>query len=177
MPTTIPANFTAIDFETASSARTSACALGIAVVQNYVIVEKKSWLINPRCDFHYYNTKIHGITAQMVEDQPDFATIWLEISPYIANRTLAAHNLPFDKGVLLKCMSHYAIPVVPFTGFCTCSAARRLFPSLPSHKLNELAVSLQLGAFSHHDALEDACMCARLAIHLAQTELQRTTVG
>ena len=62
-------DFTAIDFETANPAMDSACQLGLAVVQNGVIVERRDWLICPpteRFDFTY----IHGITWRDVADTP-----------------------------------------------------------------------------------------------------------
>ena len=41
-------NWVAIDFETANAKRSSACALGIAIVENGRIIKRASWLIKPR---------------------------------------------------------------------------------------------------------------------------------
>ena len=62
-------NFTAIDFETATSKYTSICSIGICVVKDNEIVERKGMLIRPKTlEFNDYNIKIHGITPEMVED-------------------------------------------------------------------------------------------------------------
>ncbi len=58
-------NFIALDFETATPERNSACELGICIVENAEIVETKSWLIKPPSFpyFNPHNINVHGITA------------------------------------------------------------------------------------------------------------------
>ena len=66
-------DFTAIDFETANRYPTSACSIGIVVVQDGEITEEFSHLIKP--EPYYFNKKfieIHGITPVMVKDAPSF---------------------------------------------------------------------------------------------------------
>ena len=41
-------NFVAIDFETANEKRASACSLGLVVVKNSQIVDKRYYLIKPK---------------------------------------------------------------------------------------------------------------------------------
>ena len=72
-------NFTAIDFETANSKRSSACAIGIMVVENGRIIKEITKLIKPTPDYH--NIRVHGITEDMVENEPDFGELWNEIIP------------------------------------------------------------------------------------------------
>jgi len=60
-------DFVAIDFETANSMRSSVCSVGIVQVRNGKIIKEIQSLINPLSEFHYYNTKIHGITEYMVQ--------------------------------------------------------------------------------------------------------------
>ena len=40
-------NFTAIDFETATKERTSVCSLGLCVVENNKVTERKEILVKP----------------------------------------------------------------------------------------------------------------------------------
>ena len=55
LPTaSVGADFVAIDFETANSSRSSACAIGVAVVRDGRVVEHGSTLINPEADFDHY---------------------------------------------------------------------------------------------------------------------------
>ncbi|MFJ1457881.1 exonuclease domain-containing protein [Nocardia sp. N2S4-5] len=77
-------NYTAIDFETANSYRGSPCAVGLVRVREGIPVEQCHWLIRPpeRVDyFDSWNTRIHGITKEMVADQPR----WKDILPAIIN--------------------------------------------------------------------------------------------
>ena len=70
-------DFTAIDFETANRYPTSACSIGIVVVQDGEITEEFSHLIKP--EPYYFNKKfieIHGITPVMVKDAPSFYDLW-----------------------------------------------------------------------------------------------------
>ena len=48
--------FVAIDFETANSERSSPCEIGLAIVNDFKIVDKFSYLIKPKDNyFDYYN--------------------------------------------------------------------------------------------------------------------------
>ena len=70
-------DFTAIDFETANRYPTSACSIGIVVVQDGEITEEFSHLIKP--EPYYFNKKfieIHGITPVMVKDAPSIGFIF-----------------------------------------------------------------------------------------------------
>ena len=49
-------NWVAIDFETVNEKYSSACALGIAIVEHGRIIKRASWLIRPReLYFNRYN--------------------------------------------------------------------------------------------------------------------------
>ena len=51
--------YAAIDFETASSERNSACAIGYVIFNQSKIIKKKSYLIKPpKPEVHF--TEIHG---------------------------------------------------------------------------------------------------------------------
>lgn len=66
-------SFTAIDFETAQGPRWSVCAVGIVRVENYKIIEQLDYLIQPPDNkYHFMNSRIHGITAKMTLDAPNF---------------------------------------------------------------------------------------------------------
>ena len=64
--TTVPLDFTAIDFETANSSAASACSVGLVKVRDGRVVDRAGWLIRPPLghdEFHEWNTRIHGIRA------------------------------------------------------------------------------------------------------------------
>lgn len=101
----------AIDFETANADRASACALGLVVVQESKIVERRSWLIRPsKGYFDLNNIMLHGIIADQVAEMPTFAELWDEVRSAIQGMPLVAHNANFDIGVLTHTLDAYKIP-------------------------------------------------------------------
>lgn len=159
-------NFIAIDFETANSKRTSACSLGIVVVKDSQIVEKKSWLMRPQpFEFNYFNTLINGFSEKHLCDKPLFCDCWEEIQPYLEGQTIVAHNAAFDISVLLNTLDYYDIPYPNSRYLCSYKASRMIFSDLINYGLDTIANSLGI-SFCHHDALEDAEVTAKILIHM-----------
>ena len=159
-------DFVAIDFETATSNYTSVCSLGICVVKNNKITERKEFYIRPQpFDFNSYNIKIHGIYPEMVEDKPTFDKYWDEIRPYIDGQLVIAHNATFDVGVLCATLDLFNIPYPEFKYLCTVKLSQKAYQELPSHKLNNLCDSLGI-KFNHHKAYDDAYACAMVMLRV-----------
>ncbi|MCL2265561.1 MAG: 3'-5' exonuclease [Treponema sp.] len=162
-------NFITIDFETAKRSRESACSVGLVKYIDGEASDTFYSLIRPpvlyiRPDF----TDIHGLTVDDVKDAPVFADIWDSgIKPFIENFPLAAHNAPFDMGVLYAVLEWYelAVPNLPY--FCTCSLSRRVWPSLERHALTFLAESFGI-VYNAHNALDDALTCGKLVLMAAE---------
>jgi DNA polymerase-3 subunit epsilon len=168
------ASFTAFDFETANSQSHSACQLGIAVVDQGIIVEKKSWLIKPPSKLFTFS-ELHGITYQMVKDQPEFPAVWSEAKRYIEQQIIVAHNVDFDLAVLVETLSFYHLPVPKIYAIDSLETARKAWPNLPNHKLSTVAAHLNL-KLNHHDALSDAEVCAQIILRAGfeYIEINRT---
>lgn len=159
-------DFVAIDFETATSNFTSICSMGICVVENSKITERKEMLIKPEpFEFNDYNIKIHGITPDMVWDKPTFDMYWNTIKPYLQNKTVIAHNAMFDVGALCKTLDMYGIEYPTFNYLCTVKLSQLAYPELTSHKLNNLCDALGI-KFSHHRAYDDAYACAAVLLRI-----------
>lgn len=158
------ANFTAIDFETASRRSDSACQLAAVRVRDGRIVDQACWLIRPEpFYFSQANIRIHGITPDDVRGEPQFGELWPEISERFGEDCLVAHNASFDIGVLLACLRAHqrAIPELQFT--CTRAIARKTWPHRRRYGLKPLAEWLGI-RFKHHDALEDSVACAKVLL-------------
>ena len=156
-------DFVAIDFETANSLRSSVCSIGIVKVENGRIREEKHTLINPLSEFHYYNTKIHGITEYMVQDAPTFEEYWPKFKEYVQNQTLIAHNASFDIGVLRESLNRFHEIPPTFQFGCSYRISKKVWPNLYNHKLSTVANYLSI-RLNHHDALEDARASALITI-------------
>lgn len=152
----------AIDFETATRARDSACALGVVVVEDGRELHRQAWLIRPPGNaYESMNIQVHGIHPADTDDAPDFGAVWNEAMDVIGDRPLVAHNAPFDIGVVRACCDGFELEPPDTTYHCTVQLARRSFPGLSAYKLP--IVAGHVGAvLQHHDALSDAAACSRI---------------
>lgn len=159
--------FVAIDFETADHGSDSACAIGLARVENLEVVRRVALLIRPPRPRVLF-THVHGITWPMVAAAPTFGELWPELAPLLDGaHFLAAHNATFDRRVLGACCQSagLASPGLPFV--CTVHAARRTWHQKPN---GLSAVCARLGIpLVHHHAGSDAEGCARILIAAART--------
>ncbi|MDF2569002.1 MAG: polC 2 [Sporomusa sp.] len=167
-------NYVAIDFETANSSRASACSLAAITVENGEIVRSAYSLIQPPIlKFDYWNTKIHGITADDVADKPTFAELWDRIRPHLEQKIVIAHNASFDISVLRSMLNEYGLPHPSFRYACTVDIAKRVWTEMDNYKLSTLAKRFSID-FEHHNALHDARTCAMIAL-LARVDTQASS--
>jgi len=155
----------AIDFETANQNFTSACSLGIAVIEGGRVVKSKEWVIKPvPFYFNYYNTQIHKMTEETCINSPFFNEVFDEVLSYIEGNILCAHNANFDIAVLKSLIKYYNLKPLKLKYFCTCELSKKLFPELYNHRLN--TISAHIGVkLNHHNAKSDAIACAEIALY------------
>ncbi|MET3537862.1 3'-5' exonuclease [Chryseobacterium limigenitum] len=158
-------DFCAIDFETATNDRSSACEVGVCVVQDSKIIETKTWLIKPPSFpyFSQYNIDVHGILPNDVKNAPTFDEIWYEIQEMMYGTLMIAHNASFDAGVLRACLSHYGIFTPKIDYLCSIQLAKKSWNYLPKYGLKHLAEYHQI-KFKHHRAGADAEVCAKISL-------------
>ncbi|WP_438431828.1 3'-5' exonuclease [Gorillibacterium sp. sgz500922] len=163
-------NFTAIDFETATASRGSACSIGLVRVENGTVAAKLHRLIRPPGNrYDRMNISIHGITPDMTKNEPSFCELWPELAPYLSGQSVIAHNASFDMSVLRYCLDADGREYPPFAYYCTYLFARSLWPGRSSYVLSDLARQHGI-RFAHHRADEDAYACARLALAMLEQE-------
>jgi DNA polymerase-3 subunit epsilon len=171
----MPDHWIAIDFETATSERASACALGLAVIEGDRIVERRDWLIRPPGNrYEWRNTHIHGIDARMTAGKPELDGLWPEIEPYLYGSVVLAHNASFDMGVLRASLSRYRLDDPGIAGYhCTVTMARRTWPDLHNHQLSTVCRYCGI-ELVHHEAASDANACASIALRCLEQSGERT---
>lgn len=155
-------DFVAIDFETATTARNSACAVAVVKVQDNHIVRRAFRLIRPPTR-RFVFSELHGITWADVRFQPTFEKVWAQLADIVDGAAFfAAHNAAFDRSVLHACCETYNLPKpqVPFV--CTMHLARRCWKLFPT-RLPDVCRSLGID-LHHHDAASDAEACARILL-------------
>ncbi len=154
----------AIDFETADYKADSACAIGMARIENMQIVETFEALIRPPREYFVF-TYIHGITWEDVKYEKSFAEVWSSAKDFIANADgFIAHNASFDRKVLTECCIQGRVipPYLPF--YCSLKASRK-YLKLKSHSLNNVAEHFGI-ELQHHNAMSDTLASAQIFINL-----------
>ena len=158
----------AIDFETANEQRGSACSVGLAWIEDGEVVRVEERLIRPRdMRFSSFNIAIHGIRPEHVEDADEFPEVMDEFVDDFRGATMIAHNAAFDFSVWRACLDSYRQSYPELSYLCSVKMAQKVWPHLMSHKLNVLAAHLGL-SFMHHNAAEDAAICAEASIAIAR---------
>lgn len=159
-------NFTAIDFETANFERASACAVGVAVVRDSVVVRQKAILIYPPTGLDFTNSHIHGLTADHVLEAPRWEDAAAQLLELAAGSPLVTYS-PFDKGVWNAAWKHVEQPA-PLAQFLDALALTKAHLQLDGYKLPRVARELGLTEFAHHEAGADALACAQIVLALSE---------
>ncbi|GFG86989.1 DEDDh family exonuclease [Mycolicibacter algericus] len=122
-------------------------------------IEKSvSHLVNPGTDPG--PTHVHGLTAEMLAGQPQFADVVDEVAALLAGRTLVAHNVAFDY-TFLAAEAEMAGAELPVDSvMCTLELTRRLDLGLANLRLQTLAAHWGVVQTRAHDALDDARVLA-----------------
>jgi DNA polymerase-3 subunit epsilon len=150
----IAPDFVVIDVETACARVSSICQVGIVGFRGGVEVFAYETLVDPCDEFSPFNTRIHGLCADHVMNQPTFADVHATIDAHLGGRITVAHS-SFDKGALAAACRVHDRHAIEATWLDSVRIAKRAWPDLPSHRLNALARFLGL-KHRHHDALSDA---------------------
>lgn len=156
-----PHDFTALDFETATSENNSICQIGLVVVNNGVIAKKYESLIQPPGnEYLFHNIRVHKIEPYMTQNISDFSEIWSEIETYISNKHIVCHNAKFDLSKLAGTLEFYNLPIPDYTFSCTLE--------LLGGSLKKCCDEKQIELNNHHNALSDAEACAKLYLKYLQ---------
>jgi len=117
-------------------------------------------LLNPGVDPG--PTHVHGLTSEMLEDQPTFGDIAGDLAELMDGRTLVAHNAAFDYSFLIAEAERAGIELPVDNVMCTVELARRLDLGLDNLRLETLARHWNISQTRAHDAFDDALVLSRL---------------
>lgn len=151
-------SFVAIDFETATPARHTPCAIGIVKVIDGVITQRMFTLIKPPDNtYSPHNIMVHGICPEHSENAPEFIDIYPLIRDMIHKGHIVCHNASFDLDVLAKTRQfHGLVDELEYSY----SDTLELYGKAIDVCCKTCGIDLH-----HHDALSDAEACARLFLH------------
>jgi DNA polymerase-3 subunit epsilon len=162
-------NLVFVDLETTGGnpAHHRITEVGIVRVQNGVLLEEWSSLVNPECRISPYIEAFTGISSEMVADAPLFADIAATVLEKLRGAVFIAHNARFDYSFLRsefrKVGVDYASEVL-----CTVKLSRRLFPEHARHNLDAVIERHGLACSARHRALGDAQVLKDLWLKLKE---------
>lgn len=146
-----------MDVETMTPELTSVCAVGLVKVVDSVIVQKFYSLVKPIPDGRpERNTRIHGITDEMVENAPAWDELWPYISGYFSSKVVACHHAGTDITALDRLNAYYGIDFSDYDYIDTYQ--------LTGQSLKEACRQRDIPLEAHHDALCDATACAEILL-------------
>ena len=137
--------------------------IGAVVLKNGEITERFQTFVNPNRRLTPEIIGLTGITDAMLADAPQLKEALTAFLQFVNGRPLAAHNAEFDisfiregcRKVGLEFDSTYVDSLI---------LAQNLLPELHKYKLDIVAEHLDLPAFNHHRASDDAAMVGYMLI-------------
>ena len=133
--------------------------VGIVLMDGSDIVDTYHALVDPGHPITPFVRTLTGISDEMVQGQPQFASIAEHVAELLQDRIFVAHNVQFDCKFMTTELKRCCIKFNP-PRLCTVKLSRRVFPGLPSYSLHKLTESLGLPDFNHHRALDDTMAAA-----------------
>lgn len=156
-------DFVSVDVETTGlREEDEIIEIGLVRVRNGQIVDTLQHLIKPTHPIPADISVITGITEKMVQTAPCWEDISDEIQAFMGSDMLLAHNYRFDKSHIESQLHHE----LSNDWLDTHDVAKLFLPTLTSYKLVAIASHLEIVDSSHHRALNDAEVCAKVYLKL-----------
>ncbi|MGJ9456791.1 ATP-dependent DNA helicase DinG [Oceanobacillus sp. CF4.6] len=163
--------FVVVDLETTGhspSKNDKIIEVGIVVIENNVITDTRTTLLNPSKSIPPFISNLTGISDEDVEEAPLFYEKADKIIDIFKDSYLIAHNVTFDLGFLNAELAANGRERLTNPVLDTVELSRILFPKAPSYKLGQLASYLDIRHGDPHRALSDAYVTAKLFIKLKE---------
>ena len=137
--------------------------IGAVVLKNGEITDTFQTFVNPHRRLTPEIIGLTGITDAMLANAPSLKDALTAFLRFVDGRPLAAHNAPFDIGFIRAGCEKVGLDFEP-TYIDSLILAQNLLPELHKYKLDVVAEYLDLPAFNHHRASDDAGMVAYMLI-------------
>ena len=137
--------------------------IGAVVLKNGEITDRFQTFVNPGRRLTPEIIGLTGITDAMLKDAPQPKEALEAFLKFVDGRPLAAHNAEFDIGFIREGCRRAGLDFSP-TYVDSLILAQNLLPELNKFKLDVVAEHLDLPAFNHHRASDDAGMVGYMLI-------------
>ncbi|MEA4954088.1 MAG: PolC-type DNA polymerase III [Pseudoflavonifractor sp.] len=141
--------------------------IGAVVLRDGKVCETFNTFVSPGRKLSRQIVELTGITDKMLDGAPGQAEAIDAFLTFAAGRPLAAHNAEFDMGFIAEGCHRMGKPF-PNTAVDSLILAQNLLPDLGKYKLDLVAGRLNLPAFNHHRASDDAATVAYMLIPFFQ---------
>ena len=134
------------------------------------VLKRFESLINPDMPIPKEVIAIHGITDEMVKDAPSAGEVLRDFLKWAETDLMAAHNAPYDVGVISWAAGHAGIELPPLMVIDTCEIAK----AAKLTKSNKLETLIEFHGIKTegqpHRAMRDADACAKYLMLNADVE-------
>ena len=137
--------------------------IGAVILRNGEVAESFNTFADPGRPLSREIIELTGITDRMLEGAPSQAEAIRAFLDFAGDRPLAAHNAEFDMGFIAEGCRRAGLPFES-TSLDSLILAQNLLPDLGKYKLDIVAERLNLPAFNHHRASDDAATVAYMLI-------------
>mgnify|MGYP002521954722 FL=1 len=137
--------------------------IGAVVLKNGKITDTFQTFVNPGRRLTPEIIGLTGITDAMLADAPSLKEALTAFLQFVNGRVLAAHNAEFDISFIRAGCRRVGLEFEP-TYIDSLILAQNLLPELHKYKLDIVAEHLDLPAFNHHRASDDAGMVGYMLV-------------
>ena len=137
--------------------------IGAVVLRNGKITDTFQTFVNPERRLTPEIIGLTGITDAMLADAPPLKEALTAFLQFVNGRPLAAHNAEFDISFIRAGCRKVGLEFEP-TYIDSLILAQNLLPELHKYKLDIVAEHLDLPAFNHHRASDDAGMVGYMLV-------------
>ena len=156
--------YVCFDFETSGRdpKNSRVIEIGACKIQNGMIIEEFSELIDPGFYISMIITQITGITNNDLKGCRNESDVFTDFLAFIADADcLMAHNLPFDARFLKETCKRLNVPLFDKQGICTLALSRKRVQS-SRHTLGDLCLHFGILLDNAHRAIYDVRATVKL---------------
>lgn len=163
-----PKSFTVLDIETTGHIPEYFDIIEVAAlrVNDGVVTDKFSSLINPRCEIDSFIEDLTGITNSMLECAPGIEVVLPELKSFIGNSVIIGHNVNYDINFLYDAFKEYLNYEFSNDFVDTMRISRNLYKDAPHHRLIDLCSRYNIDYSGAHRSLVDCQLTLQCYLHL-----------
>lgn len=166
----LPATYTVVDLETTGldPQWNDIIEFGAIRVENGVVSDRYSTLVNPGYKIDDFITELTGITNEMLASAPSVEKVLPDFLDFVGNSLVVGHNVNFDINFIYDTCTSVLQKTFPNDFIDTMRLSRRLFPQERHHRLCDLIERFGIGDAVEHRAFADAEQTNRCYLYIKQ---------